>query len=199
MSEADRIVGLYDRHGKAFDEQRSRNLIERQWLDRFLVLVPDGGQLLDLGCGMGEPVARYLIDSGRRVTGVDSSPGLIALARERMPEQDWRLADMRNLNLGAGFDGVIAWHSFFHLSHADQRAMFAVFARHARPGAPLIFASGPNHGEAIGAFEGEPLYHASLAQEEYRDLLARSGFDLVANVIDDASCGGGTIWLAQRN
>ena len=40
--------------------------------------------------------------------------------------------------------------------------MFPRFAAHAQPGAPLMFTSGSEAGEAIGEWQGEPLYHASL-------------------------------------
>lgn len=183
------IIGLYGRHAAAFDAARGRSLFERAWLARFLALIPPGGRILDLGCGMGEPIARHLIAAGHPVTGVDSSPGLLALCRARFPEQDWHLADMRGLDLGLGFAGLLAWNSFFHLNHADQRGMFAVFARHAAPGAALMFTSGPEHGEAIGRFEGEALYHASLAPLEYRALLGAHGFEVVHHVAEDADCG----------
>lgn len=105
---------------------------------------------------------------------------------------------MRHLALGARFDALLAWHSFFHLTGEEQRAMFARFAAHAEKGAMLMFTSGPGEGEAIGTFEGEPLYHASLAPEDYRCLLEGNGFDLVAHVSEDPSCGGATVWLGRR-
>lgn len=58
--------------------------------------------------------------------------------------------------------------------------MFAVFTAHATAGTPLLFTSGPADGEAIGDFEGEPLYHASLAPEEYGALLTAHGFEVLA-------------------
>jgi hypothetical protein len=61
-----------------------------------------------------------------------------------------------------------------------------------------MFTSGPHHGEAIGEFAGEKLYHASLAPEEYRALLDRSGFDVVDFRADDPDCAGHTVWLARR-
>jgi cyclopropane fatty-acyl-phospholipid synthase-like methyltransferase len=44
---------------------------------------------LDLGCGAGEPIARYLIDAGCRVTGVDASSAMVALCSERFLGMDW--------------------------------------------------------------------------------------------------------------
>jgi hypothetical protein len=60
-----------------------------------------------------------------------------------------------------------------------------------------MFTSGASHGEAVGSYRGEPLYHASLASEEYRTLLQSTGFRVVAHVVEDPNCGSHTIWLAQ--
>jgi hypothetical protein len=130
---------------------------------------------------------------------VDASPTLISFCRERFPHRCWQVADMRTLSLGSTFDGLLAWDSFFHLSPDDQRAMFPVFRRHAAPGAALMFTSGPSHGEAIGSYHGEPLYHASLAAEEYRALLQNNGFRVEAHAVEDPHCGGHTIWLTRAD
>ncbi|MEM6341054.1 MAG: hypothetical protein AAF729_07880 [Pseudomonadota bacterium] len=75
--------------------------------------------------------------------------------------------------------------------------MFPIFARHAKKGAALIFTSGPRHGDAIGVFEGEPLYHASLDPEEYRSFLDQNGFDLIDCVLEDPDFGYHSVWLAR--
>ena len=196
--DAARIPGLYERHARAFDSLRGRSLFERAWLDRFIAELPAGKSVLDLGCGMGEPIARYLIAQGCTVTGVDSSPALIALCRERFPGHTWLVGDMRNFALDETFGGILAWDSFFHLTAGDQRAMLPVFRAHAGEGAALMFTSGPQAGEAMGVFEGEPLYHASLDPEEYRELLGANGFATVAYVPDDPDCTGHSVWLARR-
>lgn len=194
---ADRIVDLYRRHARQWDENRSRNLFERPWLDRFIALLPPGGTALDIGCGTGEPIARYLVEHGLAVTGVDSASTMIDVCRERLPGT-WIVADMRDLAIGRRFDGLLAWDSFFHLRPDDQRAMFPVFEAHSDPGTALMFTSGPSSGVAVGEFHGEPLYHASLEADEYRALLANHGFAVVAHVAEDPTCGRHTVWLAQR-
>ncbi|MFC3613115.1 class I SAM-dependent methyltransferase [Lutimaribacter marinistellae] len=195
---AEEIISLYRRHAQAWAARRGTAQPERIWLDRFLDILPETPGVLDLGCGSGVPIARYLCGRGCAVTGIDSSPELIGMARRSVPEASFVVADMRELQLGDRFDGILAWDSFFHLTREDQRRMFATFARHAGPGAALMFTSGPENGEAIGSFEGEPLYHASLGPEEYRALLRDHGFETVAHVVEDPDCGGHTIWLAQR-
>lgn len=196
--EASRIIELYERHAHAFDRERIKMLFERAWLDRFLAHVPASSHVVDLGCGSSEPIARYIVANGRHVTGVDSSPAMIAMCRERFPGETWVVGDMRSTVLAATFDGVIAFDSFFHLTPDDQRAMFATFARLANRGAPLLFTSGPRAAIAMGTYHGEPLYHASLDPHEYRALLDRHGFDGIAFVPEDQSCGGRSVWLARR-
>lgn len=208
MSEAaERIVGLYEENAAAWDRLRNRNaeerllqpenLFEKPWLDRFLGLLPPRGSILDLGCASGVPIDAYLIHRGFAVTGVDSSPSMIALCRERFPQSEWLVADMRTLALDRRFDGVLAWDSFFHLNHEDQRTLFPVFARHAQPRGTLMFTSGHLYGEVLGEFAGEPLYHSSLDPTEYRLLLHQNGFQVVGHVVQDPACGEHTVWLAR--
>jgi len=76
--------------------------------------------------------------------------------------------------------------------------MFAIFAAHAEPGAPLLFTCGPEKGEAVGSMYGEPLYHASLDEAEYSALLDANDMDLLDFVREDPTCGRHTICLARR-
>ena len=198
MSHANAIPGLYARHAEAFDRIRGKNGFERPWLDRLVAPLPEHAHVLDIGCGSGEPIAADLIGRGFFVTGLDVSEPLIRLCRERFPGHDWHVGDMRDLSLERTFEAIVAWHSFFHLTPEAQRAMFPRFASHAARGGVLMFTSGPSAGVAIGEFEGEPLYHASLDPAEYRFLLAESGFVVLQHVVEDPACGGATVWLAQK-
>jgi SAM-dependent methyltransferase len=195
---SEKIIAHYERHAVNWDaDRRASGWNDRKWHDRFLGLLPEGAAVLDLGCGGGLPVAGNLAAHGMRVTGVDSSPTLIALCRERMPEQEWIVSDMRGLRLGRAFDGILAWDSFFHLDPDAQRATFATFAAHARRDTVLMFNTGPAFGEAIGNYRGDPLYHASLDRSEYEQLLAGSRFRTIDQVTEDPEAGGRTAWLAQ--
>jgi SAM-dependent methyltransferase len=195
---SEKIIAHYQRHASDWDaDRRSGGWNDRAWHDRFVGLVREGASVLDLGCGGGSPIADNLAAHGMHVTGVDSSSDLIALCRDRLPDQEWIVSDMRGLQLGRTFDGILAWDSFFHLSHDAQRTMFSVFAAHAHRDTVLMFNTGPAFGEAIGSYRGDPLYHASLDPDEYEGLLARHGFDRVDRVIKDPQAGGRTVWLAR--
>ena len=196
-SDAKRIPALYDRYAYDWDQVRSRSLTEKPWLDKFLSLLTPKAYILDIGCGGGEPIARYFIEREYKITGVDSSTAFIDICKNRFPNHEWIVADMRELSLGRQFEGILAWDSFFHLCPADQRGMFPIFRQHASPKASLMFTSGPRLGEAIGVYKGEALYHGSLDEEEYRSLLNENEFDVVSHVVEDPTCGYHTIWLSQ--
>jgi SAM-dependent methyltransferase len=195
----DKIISIYRDVALEFDRDRGRSLMERPYLDAVLQRVPASASVLDLGCGGGEPIARYLIEYGCRVTGVDTSRELLTLCRERFPNETWVEHDMRSLALHQTFDAIAAWDSFFHLNADDQRAMFSVFDHHASAGTMLLFTSGPEAGEAIGKMYGHDLYHASLSEHEYRALLTSHGFIVLTYTREDEACGGHTVWLAVKS
>lgn len=194
---AEDILPTYERVARGYARSRDRTLFERKWLDRMLAHAP-GRDVLDLGCGTGLPIAHYLSDRRANVTGIDGAAAMVALFRQNLPGHDVHHADMRGLDMGRSYDAVLAWNSFFHLSPDDQRAMFPVFAAHCGPRAVLMFTAGPHAGEPVGQVEGEAVYHASLDPDEYRDLLAENGFQVLAYVPEDPDCRGHTIWLARR-
>ncbi len=194
---AESVIEFYRRHAIEWDRIRQRQFPERGWLERFSGALSPGGELLDLGCGSGSPLGGYFIKRGYRITGIDTSEPLLRLCRAHYRDHNWQLADMRELALDRRFHGIIAWDSFFHLTPREQREMFPRFKAHALPGAMLIFNSGPEEGEVVGDFLGDPLYHASLSAYEYQTLLSQNGFTLVDFVISDVDCGGRTVWLAR--
>jgi SAM-dependent methyltransferase len=188
---------VYERNAQAFDRQRGRTLIERAWLDRFLALAPAGEPVLDLGCGAGEPIARYIIERGRDLWGVDFAEPMLAIARDRFPDARWVHADMRYLDLGRRFGGIVGWDSFFHLTKEEQRAVIPLLARHLSPGGALLLTVGPSDGEVTGTVEGDAVYHASLSPEEYEGLLRDVGLAVVDFVAEDPACGFHSVLLAK--
>lgn len=189
---------VYERNAKTYAQRRSHTLSEKDWLDRFLALIPAGGHILDLGCGPGEPIAGYFLSEGYQVTGLDVAQGMLEIARARLPQGRWLRGDMRGLDLAERFDGIIGWTSFFHLTPAEQRRTLALIAAHLKPGGALLLTVGPQAGEVAGHVYDDTIYHASLSPEEYESQLAGHGIVVRAFVPEDPACDFMTLLLAQK-
>lgn len=194
---SDRTREIYDRQAQAYDGARGQAMTERAWLDRALRNVPQGGAVLDLGCGTGVPIAAWLVARGYEVTGLDFAPAMLGIARGRLPRACFVEADIRDFDLRATFGAIIGWGSFFHLTQAEQRLALPRIARHLAPGGRLLLTVGPEAGETTGTVGGEPVYHASLSPAEYAAILSEVGAPVEAFRANDPECGCHTPLLAR--
>lgn len=191
------VLASYKKIVQWYDTHRSRELFEKSWLDKAIAHLKRGATILDLGCGMGDPIAKYFIDQGYQVTGVDGCREFVAMAHTRFLKGKFLTADMRDLSPKSRFDAIIAWNSLFHLTSDEQRQMFHIFAKHIN--GILLFTTGPAAGEVWSDNGGKNLYHASLSPGEYKDVLQRHGFTLLDYQVKDEACQGHTVWLAQSH
>jgi streptomycin 6-kinase len=191
------VCQTYEKISDWYEESRSYDLFEKPILDKVISLIKSGNSILDLGCGTGEPIAKYFLEKGCFVTGVDGSSAQIKKAKANFPKAKFIINDMRSLDLSERFDCIIAWHSFFHLPTADQRLMFRVFENHIKPHGILLFTSGPTEGEVWSNNGGEMLYHASLNPSEYRSLLIEHHFKVICHKVKEPSLREATVWMAK--
>ena len=192
------VLKIYKESALFWAQERDKaRFSEESIMTRVLGRLRAGDELLDLGCGSGYPIADFFLKNGINVTGVDGAAAMISIAQERFPEGRWLVADMRTLALGQKFQAVIAWDSFFHLTHAEQESMFPIFRKHLEPGGALVFTSGNEKGEAIGDMNGNPLFHASFSPAEYRALLEANGMEAMEFLSSEASGVDRNVWLCR--
>ncbi|MEE4246426.1 MAG: class I SAM-dependent methyltransferase [Kangiellaceae bacterium] len=194
---AEQTVDIYQRNAEAWDQQRSKVLFEKHWLDRLLEVLPAQPSILDVGCGAGDPIADYLIKSGASVTGIDAASSMVDICKSRFSQYSWHTIDMRELSLNQAFDGIIAWDSFFHLTPTEQTAVLDRFIKHLKPGGAMLITIGDEAGEVLGAVNGETVYHSSLAPDEYKQRLINAGFGQVETKLVDLSCAEHSILFAS--
>jgi SAM-dependent methyltransferase len=124
--------GARARDWAEIEDENSRPLFETVFA---ATGVGEGTRLLDVGCGSGLACA-IAAGRGAQVTGLDASPGLLEIARERAPEGDFRLGDMTSLPFDDdSFDVVTFINTLFFA--ADHEAALREAAQVARSGAQL--------------------------------------------------------------
>jgi FAD/FMN-containing dehydrogenase/SAM-dependent methyltransferase len=95
-----------------------------------------GTRLLDVGCGSGLTLV-LATERGAIPAGLDISPGLLQIARDRLPDADLREGDMEHLPFGdAAFDAVTGVNAF-QFAGDPQRAL-RESARVTRPGGHVV-------------------------------------------------------------
>ena len=96
------------------------------------------GVALDAACGTGR-FAGLLASRGHRVIGVDSSPDMLARARQRVPGAEFRIGELDRLPLPDDcVDVVVCALALDHVPRLDP--VLAEFARVLRPGGDLIIS-----------------------------------------------------------
>ena len=137
------IRDSYDAVARAYADHLASELsgkpLDRHLLNRFAEEVRGRGLVADLGCGPGH-VARYLHDQGVTMVGIDLSPQMIEEARRLNPELEFRVGDMRTLDLSPErLAGVVAFYSIVHFERDELLAVMAELRRAlARGGLALV-------------------------------------------------------------
>jgi len=139
----------YDAVAAAYADQFSEELRHKP-LDRALLAAfaeqvrPAGSQrsrVWDVGCGPGQ-VTAFLAGLGLDAAGVDLSDGMVAQARARHPDLEFRAGSMTALPAPDGsWDGLVSFYSLIHMiDDADVRTALAEFRRVLADGGLLLLA-----------------------------------------------------------
>jgi SAM-dependent methyltransferase len=164
--------------------------------------LPPGGSVLDLGCGCGIPVARWLTRHGYTVTGVDLSPVQIERARKLVPEARFLCADFTSLVLPeAAFDAVVAFYAVIHVPLDEQLDLFRSVHRWLKPGGWLLATVGAcawTGVEENWLGGGATMFWSHEGAETYLEWLQETGFTLEWHRFVPEGEGGHTLLLARR-
>jgi SAM-dependent methyltransferase len=115
--------------------------------------VSRGTSVLDVGCGAGLTLV-LAAERGATASGLDVSPGLLGVARERLPEADLRDGDMEYLPFpDAVFDAVVGVNAFQFAG--DPRRALREAARVTRPGGRVVASlfAAPERSQGTAAHE----------------------------------------------
>ncbi|KKK05808.1 class I SAM-dependent methyltransferase [Micromonospora sp. HK10] len=172
------------------------------WLAGLHGRLPASAAVLDLGCGCGVPVARFLADAGHHVTGVDISDVQIERARRLVPTGTFLRADASQLQLPpASLDAVVCLYALIHLPLADQPRLIESIATWLRPGGWLLATVGTSawtgtEDNWLGGPATMWWSHADAAT--YRSWLHQAGLAIIAEDFIPEGSSGHTLFWARR-
>jgi cyclopropane fatty-acyl-phospholipid synthase-like methyltransferase len=148
--------------------------------DRFLDLLtarlPEGGRVLDLGCGAGLPSTLRLCERFD-VTGVDISAEQLRRACQNLPAAELIRADIAEVEFAPGwFDGVTSFYALGHLPREQLGPLFGRVRSSLRPhGAFLTSLGVGDEPDGRETWLGVPMFFSSHPPERNRELLYQAG------------------------
>jgi len=178
----------YDRIAVDYYTHRDLNKFN-DLLDKFVSYLSSKAHVLDAGCGAGIPSAKFLVDKGIKVTGIDLSDTMLNLAKKNVPEASFINMDMNLLEFEENsFDGIISVFTLFHIPRENHLSIFENFYKILKEGGILMINTGVNESEGRSMFFGEEMFWSNYDPKKTLELVKRAGFSIL---YDDILVRGG--------
>ena len=145
------------------------------------------GKVLDLGCGAGEPFAKFFIDRNFEVTGVDFSEKMLELAKKYVPKMNTILSDITEINFPSeSFDIITSIYSLFHLTNENQLKILKNTYKWLKKDSFMLFTyatkeyTGKMEFEGYKEFMGKKLFYAHKTPDFLKNFLKNIGFNIIS-------------------
>lgn len=197
---ADLVRSGYDQVAEAYAESRDR-FSNVRYLHELAQQLKSPCTVLDLGCGSGFPVDRYLIDRGFSVIGLDISERQIALARLNVPEATFAMRDMMELkDREFTVDAVVGFYAIFHTPREFHADLFRRIRSFLMPDGLVLVTMGAQEAEGTEPdFHGVEMYWSHYGPETNRAMVEKAGFAVELDEIDERAGEKHRIILARAN
>lgn len=174
----------YEAAALAFAQRREARAVGTTTVLRWARSLRPAAEVLDLGCGSGVPIAMALHREGFAVHGVDASPTLVAMFRERLPHAVVACEAVEHSRFfERRFDGVLAIGLVFLLPEAAQRALIQRIAGVLRPGGRFLFTAPAQACAWDDVLTGRA--SRSLGAAAYAAVCADAGLETVGSFLDE--------------
>lgn len=153
---------------------------------RLLELLPSGSYVLDVGCGTGL-FSAYLLRAGMNVLGIDTSEGMLSIARRENPDGVFRQQDLADIaTMEERFGAICATAVLLHRPRAELRPILRSFRARLQPGGYLFVAlkekrpDRPEEGMVVEDHLGERIerFFSFFTQEEVEEAFREEGFSV---------------------
>ena len=174
----------YDAIAERYAKWQVAGLPTAEWIAKLLERLPDDSNVLEIGCGNGEPSARMLSEH-HRYTGVDISRAQLERARTLVPGETFVEADYTAFEPEVPVDAVVAVLTTTHVPREEHAVLLARIAGWLRPGGLLLATFGT--GDLDSWFEedwlGAPMFFSHFDAETNLRLVREAGFSLLESEI----------------
>jgi cyclopropane fatty-acyl-phospholipid synthase-like methyltransferase len=123
MAPINPAADFYDNLGIKYEHYFGHDQGLIKFINESLQLLPPDATVLDIGSGTGIPTSKAVVDSGRKLHGIDFSPVMVNLSIKQVPGGTFELTNMLDFNPPAPFQGAFAVFSLFHLSREEMSAV----------------------------------------------------------------------------
>ena len=173
------------------------------WIDEFekYKSLVSGSKILDIGCGTGRDAVVFT-QRGFEYTGIDASPEMLAIAKERAPSGNYRKMDFYHLKFPDDtFDGFWAAASFLHVPKAEIVTVLSEAKRVIKPGGFGFISLKEKDDLEEGMITQERFggvisrYFAFYTKDEFKRYIDDAGFDLVGDTTYRENDERHTVWL----
>ena len=142
---ASEVMDCYNRTAKEYAEKFLSELdskpFDRNILNRFCEMLPEGSLIYDFGCGSGQ-TTKYIHDKNRhKIIGLDFSENTIRLAKQNFREIEFNVDDMLNSKMASGSaDGILAFYAVVHFTYIEIEQVLKEWLRLLKPNAISLFS-----------------------------------------------------------
>lgn len=190
---------------KGYDEiaekyQATRHIFDnKRELEEFVSLSPKNAKVLDVGCGAGIPVTKFLVEAKFDVIGVDFSEGMLKLARRNVPEAKFVEEHMTRLSFkDNSFDGLTACYSIIHVPREKHSSLFQSFHRILKPNGVMLVSMGPDGWEGTDEYHGVEMFWSHYGPEKSLEIIRDAGFQIIFGK-HIVSGGEKHYWILAKN
>ena len=168
---------------------------------KFMKHVPKNSRILDLGCGAGIPISKFLTDACCKVTGIDFADGMLKLARKNVPKAKFLKMNMTELNFKENsFDGAVSFYAIIHVPRKKHSRIYKSLHKILINNAVILVNAGGHKKweETAEDYMGVPMFWSFFSPMKTRRIIENSGFKIIWNKI--LKLGGETqFWVMARN
>lgn len=183
MAAIDKNVEYYNINADSFFEG-SVNADMSEVRQRFLKYIPDGGKILDAGCGSGRDSKAFL-DDGYEVVPFDASEEMCKRASKYIGKEVMNLR-FENISFNKEFDGIWACATLLHVP-MDELPVIMKKLHNALKENGALYASF-KYGEGT-TLRGERKF-SDFTEKSIVPLFETAGFEIVSNIVGSDSRPG---------